>query len=1032
MVSSDKNKNLDEIESSLKRRLDYEHATVQCMRTLLEPGSIDDILPRILKIVHMVVDNSRTYIFKNEPDPDLGLCMSQIYEAVSHGIEPQIDNPELQHLSYNEATPTLLTVLESRRHFAHFVEELDEPEKTLLSEQGIISILIIPIYAGKNFWGFIGFDDCVKTREWDENDIDLLKMVADGIGEFISHRKAEKELRESEERYRALHNATFGGILIHDKGRILDCNQGLSDMTGYSKKELLANDSFKIITEESKPIVREKLAVGSEEPYEIMGLRKDGTEYPMRVQAKNIPYKGKKVRVTELRDITEQKESENELRESEERFKALHEGSFGGIFVHFDDIIVECNQGLSEITGYSQDELIGKKGLTLIAKRCRTKVLNIVASGYEDPYEAIGIRKDGTEYPLKVQAKNIPYKGKRARVVEFRDITEHKKTENELRESEERFKALHNASFGGIFIHMDGTIIDCNLGLSEMTGYLHDDLIGMDGLLLIAEKYRDKVIDNMKSSHEDSFEAVGLRKDGTEYPIFTQSKNIPYKGRNVRVVEFRDITEQKKTENELRESEQRFKALHNASFGGITIHDKGLILDCNLGLSEITGYSFDELIGMNGLLLIAENSRELVMGNILAGYEEPYEAIGLRKNGTEYPVRLEARNIPYKGKMVRVVEFRDITERKESEKALRDSERKFRSYLESAPYGIFILDEHGNYLEVNKTACKLTGYDENELTHMNISDLIAPESLISAGQSFDELKTSGYTFAELQFKHKDGSISWISRNGAKLSDNRFILFISDITEKKKAENSLIEAKILAEHNNRIKSEFLANMSHELRTPLTAVIGFSDILQEGIAGELEEKQLGYVEHINNSGRHLLGIINDILDLSKIEAGKMELDCEDFYVSETIDETLKSMNLIARKKNIILNLTNNINNEIIFADKVKFQQILYNLLSNAIKFTPEDGKVFINLEKADNGIQVSVTDTGIGISAERQEEIFSPFTQVDASSKRRYGGTGLGLALVKKFVEMHNGKVWLESEEGEGSTFTFTIEDQKKNE
>jgi signal transduction histidine kinase len=304
--------------------------------------------------------------------------------------------------------------------------------------------------------------------------------------------------------------------------------------------------------------------------------------------------------------------------------------------------------------------------------------------------------------------------------------------------------------------------------------------------------------------------------------------------------------------------------------------------------------------------------------------------------------------------------------------------------------------------------------------------------LISAGQSFDELKTSGYTFAELQFKHKDGSISWISRNGAKLSDNRFILFISDITEKKKAENSLIEAKILAEHNNRIKSEFLANMSHELRTPLTAVIGFSDILQEGIAGELEEKQLGYVEHINNSGRHLLGIINDILDLSKIEAGKMELDCEDFYVSETIDETLKSMNLIARKKNIILNLTNNINNEIIFADKVKFQQILYNLLSNAIKFTPEDGKVFINLEKADNGIQVSVTDTGIGISAERQEEIFSPFTQVDASSKRRYGGTGLGLALVKKFVEMHNGKVWLESEEGEGSTFTFTIEDQKKNE
>ncbi|TQD24363.1 PAS domain S-box protein [Methanolobus vulcani] len=793
MSSSDKNKNMDEIEHSIERRLNYERASVKCMRTLLEPGSIDNILPRILNIVHRVVDNSRTYIFKNELDPDLGLCMSQIYEAVSYGIEPQIDNPELQYLSYNEATPTLLTVLESRQHFAHLVEELDDPERTILSEQGILSVLIIPIYAGKDFWGFIGFDDCVKAREWDENDIDLLRMIADGIGEFISHRKAENELRESEERYRALHNATFGGILIHDKGRILDCNQGLVDMTGYSKEELLANDSFTIVTKESKHIVMEKLASRSEEPYEITGRRKDGTEYPIRVQAKNIPYKGKQVRVTELRDITEEKESEKALKESEERFKALHQGSFGGIFIHINDIIIECNQGLSEITGYSQDELIGKKGITLAAERCRDKILDVIATDYEEPFEVIGLRKDRTEYPLKVQAKTIPYKGKN----------------------------------------------------------------------------------------------------------------------------------------------------------------------------------------------------------------------------------------------VRIVEFRDITERKESEKALRDSERKFMNYLENAPYGILILDEHGNYLEVNKTACKLTGYDENELTQMNISDIIAPESLITAGQSFDELKTRGYTSTELQVTHKDGSVSWIRRDGTKLSDNRFILFSSDITEMKKAEHSLIEAKMLAEHNNRIKSEFLANMSHELRTPLTAVIGFSDILQEGVAGELTEKQLGYVDHINKSGNHLLEIINDILDLSKIEAGKMELECEDFNVSELIDETLKSMYPMSGKKNIKLYLRNNINNGNVHADKIKIRQILYNLLSNAIKFTPDNGEVFISIEKTENGIQVSVTDTGIGIPSEMQDEIFSPFTQVDASSKRRYGGTGLGLALVKQFVEMHNGKVWLESEEGKGSTFTFTIKNQKKD-
>ncbi|TQD25100.1 PAS domain S-box protein [Methanolobus vulcani] len=486
-----------------------------------------------------------------------------------------------------------------------------------------------------------------------------------------------------------------------------------------------------------------------------------------------------------------------------------------------------------------------------------------------------------------------------------------------------------------------------------------------------------------------------------------------------------DITERKNAEEALIESEERYKALHNASFDGITIHDKGMILDCNLGLSEITGYSFDELIGIDGLLLIAEGSRELVRGNILAGYEEPYEAVGRRKDGTEYPIRLEARSIPYKGKMVRAVEFRDITEQKESEKALRESESKFRTYVQSAPYAIFIMDEHGNYLEVNKTTCTITGYDENELTQMNISDLIAPESLLRVGQSLDELTTKGYTSIELQIVRKDGSVRWVRGDGAKLSDNRFILFVSDITEKKKAEHSLVEAKILAEHSNRIKSEFLANMSHELRTPLTSVIGFSDILREGVAGELTEKQFGYVDNINKGGKHLLEIINDILNLSKTEAGKMELECRDFHVSKVIDETLESMYPIADKKNIELKLINNVNDLNIHADKVKFQQILYNLVSNAIKFTPENGEVLVIVERTDNGIQVFVTDSGIGIAAEMQEEIFSPFTQVDASHTRRYGGTGLGLALVKKFVEMHNGNVWFVSEVGKGSTFTFTI-------
>ncbi|MBN2109473.1 MAG: HAMP domain-containing histidine kinase [Methanosarcinaceae archaeon] len=218
------------------------------------------------------------------------------------------------------------------------------------------------------------------------------------------------------------------------------------------------------------------------------------------------------------------------------------------------------------------------------------------------------------------------------------------------------------------------------------------------------------------------------------------------------------------------------------------------------------------------------------------------------------------------------------------------------------------------------------------------------------------------------------------------------------------------------------------MSHELRTPLNPVIGFSDILSSTMFGELNEKQLMYVTHINESGKHLLELINDILKLSKMEAGKMELECEKFSVKEAFDKIVIQIAPMASGKNISITVDNNIQADEIFADKLKFKQIIYNLLSNAIKFTQDDGKVFVTATKNDNKVQISVSDTGIGIPEQRLKDIFTPFTQVDGSNKRIYGGTGLGLSLVRRFVEMHRGNIRVKSEEGKGSTFTFTIADQ----
>jgi signal transduction histidine kinase len=221
-----------------------------------------------------------------------------------------------------------------------------------------------------------------------------------------------------------------------------------------------------------------------------------------------------------------------------------------------------------------------------------------------------------------------------------------------------------------------------------------------------------------------------------------------------------------------------------------------------------------------------------------------------------------------------------------------------------------------------------------------------------------------------------------------------------------------------------KSEFLANMSHELRTPLNAIIGFSEVLGERMFGELNEKQEEYLKDIHASGQHLLSLINDILDLSKIEAGRMELELSDFDLPAALDSALTLVRERAGRRGIALHM--NVDSRLgqIQADERKVRQVVLNLLSNAIKFTPEGGRIEVGAMAKDGLVEISVSDTGVGIAPEDQETVFEEFRQVGTADKK-VEGTGLGLTLCRKFVELHGGKIWVTSQVGVGSTFTFTI-------
>ncbi|ABE51610.1 PAS domain-containing sensor histidine kinase [Methanococcoides burtonii] len=358
--------------------------------------------------------------------------------------------------------------------------------------------------------------------------------------------------------------------------------------------------------------------------------------------------------------------------------------------------------------------------------------------------------------------------------------------------------------------------------------------------------------------------------------------------------------------------------------------------------------------------------------------------------------------------------------------SLQESEEKFRTIFDKANDGIYLIDLHGRFIDVNAMACKQTGYSRDEMLQMAYKDMGFPE--IDYKKQVKELYKKGYTSFESASILKDDSTAYgqmrsqIIQYGGKTA----ILSIArDITERKKAEEAILEAKIEAESANRAKSEFLANMSHELRTPLNSIIGFSDVLYNESHGPLNEYQKKYTSNVLRNGKHLLDIINDILSISNIETGTMELHINEFIVSDAIDEVESLMILIASEKDIDLTCNIDIGMPTIKTDMIKFKQILYNLVHNAIKFTDQGGSVTIGGKISDDLVHISVKDSGIGVSPEDQDKLFNPFFQLDSSNARKYGGTGLGLALVKKFVEMHGGEIWVESEVGKGSTFTFII-------
>lgn len=380
---------------------------------------------------------------------------------------------------------------------------------------------------------------------------------------------------------------------------------------------------------------------------------------------------------------------------------------------------------------------------------------------------------------------------------------------------------------------------------------------------------------------------------------------------------------------------------------------------------------------------------------------------------------------------------------------LAKAESRFRKLLEAAPDAIIEIDGEGRIVLQNAVTAKLFGYSRDELFGLSVETLI-PENLhFRHKQHREHYRAHPVTRPmgrglTLFGKRKDGSQFPVEISLSPLESEdglRVIAVIRDISERLRAQEEMRAmneqfTQALSEKNQQLelrnqdveranpqKSEFLASMSHELRTPLHTIIGFSQLLAEEAHGPLNEKQQRFLGHVRQDSKHLLELINDILDLSKVEAGELELSREAFDFTVALEEVLSSIQTIAGAKEIHIE-NRSVVKSFLFAERVRFTEVLYNLLSNAIKFTPASGSVWVDAAIEDDFLRISVTDTGVGIPANEHEAIFNKFYQAGATHGVREG-TGLGLAITRRLVELHGGKIWVDSQPGKGSRFSFTM-------
>jgi PAS domain S-box-containing protein len=684
-------------------------------------------------------------------------------------------------------------------------------------------------------------------------------------------------------------------------------------------------------------------------------------------------------------------------------------------------------------------------------------------------------------------------------------ITEFGRRETLMRTGALQSAIFNSENFSSIATDATGVIQIFNVGAERMLGYAAADVMNRitpadisDPGELIARAATlsveletsiapgfDALVFKASRGIEDIYELTYIRKDGSRFPAVVSVTAL--RDEQASIIGYlligTDNTARKRAEEALLKAGALQNAIFNsANFSSIATDARGVIQIFNVGAERMLGYAAGEVVNTITPAQISDPQELLARASVLSlelattiapgfealvfkasrGIEDIYELTYIRKDGSRFPavVSVTALRDANDAIIGYLLIGTDNTARKQVEEErtrldqrLRDQHFYTRSLIESNIDALMTTDPRGIITDVNKQTEALTGCTRDELIGAPFKNYFTDPQHAEAGinRVLSEGKVTNY---ELTARDRSGTLTVVSYNATTFYDRDrrlqgVVAAARDVTELKRFEQALLQKNVELEDASRMKSEFLANMSHELRTPMNAIIGFSELLKDGLLGEMTDKQRGFIGDIFTSGQHLLSLINDILDLSKVEAGKMTLDLESVSISSLFANSFSIIREKAGARRIHLELELDETLSPLRADARKIKQMVYNLLSNALKFTMEGGSVTLRASRVARAsvgqlpgswqgralplsdsafshfLEVSVTDTGIGINPDALEQLFKPFSQIDSGLARKFEGTGLGLAMVKALAELHGGTAAVQSAVGEGSCFKIWI-------